>query len=154
MKRSPIEARFLDQVAVGDGCWLWIGNTNRSGYGRIGLGGRGGRKVLAHRFSYQLFNGEIPVGLHVCHSCDVPNCVNPSHLWLGTDADNARDCGAKGRNPTWRQTACRKGHEYKDGSWTWRTNGDGKRFRLCLVCARPYHAAYMREWNKRQRGAA
>jgi len=78
-----------------NGCWLWIGDvTNRWGYGRFGPG----RKVrLAHRVSYIAFNGQIPTGLRVLHTCDVPRCVNPAHLFLGTDTDNMRDMASKGR---------------------------------------------------------
>ena len=58
-----------------------------------------GRTVRVHRFSYEMYKGPIPKGMLVCHKCDVRNCVNPEHLWLGTYSDNNKDCAAKGRRP-------------------------------------------------------
>ena len=80
-------------VSDGD-CWRWTATRNSDGYGIIWLSGK---YWLAHRFSYDLHFGEIPVGLLVCHHCDTPDCVNPEHLFLGTQKDNMEDCDAKGR---------------------------------------------------------
>lgn len=76
------------------GCWLWGASVDRSGYGQFGMLGRCAK---SHRVSYALYVGEIPAGMHVCHKCDTPSCVNPSHLFLGTDADNHSDRDRKGR---------------------------------------------------------
>ena len=76
------------------GCWLWKGWLLNSGYGETTIRCK---KITAHRASYIWANGPIPKGKIVLHSCDVPTCVNPEHLSLGTDADNVRDCHAKGR---------------------------------------------------------
>lgn len=78
------------------GCWLWTGKLNDKGYGRLSRGARGEGWHYAHRVSYELHVGPAG-GLHVLHRCDVPCCVNPSHLFLGTQADNNRDRDGKGR---------------------------------------------------------
>ena len=99
-------ARFLAKVQkqdevtsphVGSPCWLWTGCTHSWGYGQLGvkIGGRW-RAVYAHRLAHEHWIGPLS-GLHVCHRCDTPACVNPKHLFLGTARDNARDRCRKGR---------------------------------------------------------
>lgn len=86
--------RFWSYVLRGDDCWEWIGAHCR-GYGRFW---DGEREVRAHRFSYALHVGDIPAGLMVLHRCDNPPCVNPAHLFVGTNDDNMADKKVKGRN--------------------------------------------------------
>lgn len=90
------EERFWARVQKTDGCWLWIGGRNKAGYGNFSPGGTASM-IGAHRVSYELHYGPIPQGLHVLHRCDVPSCVRPDHLFLGTVADNVRDMYDKGR---------------------------------------------------------
>jgi DNA-binding CsgD family transcriptional regulator len=92
---SEIE-RFEVKYARSDsGCWEWLASKNRKGYGLFSSQ----LESSAHRFSYSHYVGEIPVGIHVLHKCDNPSCVNPNHLFLGSNADNMADKVAKGRQP-------------------------------------------------------
>jgi hypothetical protein len=87
--------RFWDKVKWTPTCWLWTGGRfNHGGYGRISQGNRGKQ---VHRLAYARLLGPIPEGLLVCHHCDEPRCVNPRHLFLGTQGDNARDRMRKDR---------------------------------------------------------
>lgn len=79
-------------VELKNGCWIWTGLRNQDGYGQIGNG------ILVHRFSYERFKGVIPNELCVLHTCNVPSCCNPSHLFLGTRCDNNKDTVKKGRS--------------------------------------------------------
>jgi hypothetical protein len=86
--------RFDANVEKRNGCWLWQGSITDMGYGSI-FGQ--GRRRYAHRLMWERTFGPIPVGQCVLHHCDNPRCVNPSHLFLGTKADNTRDMWSKGR---------------------------------------------------------
>ena len=88
--------RFWKRIdkARGAPCWLWTGACSSFGHGHIKIAGK---LVGTHRVSWLIHKGDIPNGLCVLHKCDVPACTRPSHLFLGTKADNIRDMEAKGR---------------------------------------------------------
>jgi len=101
--KKPSELAFYERVIpiTESGCWLWIGSINKTSGG---YGVYSGHSM--HRFSYELHNGDIPKDLCVCHKCDVPSCVNPAHLFLGTHKENMKDMQNKGRK--WRGIVMRK----------------------------------------------
>ena len=92
---GPLSERFWRKVNKGgdDECWVWTGAVTKAGYGQI----TGGGKFTVHRLSWVFRHGPIKDGLWVLHRCDVPLCVNPNHLFLGTSVDNIRDMTNKGR---------------------------------------------------------
>ena len=115
---KDITERFWSKVQRGgpDECWPWIAGTSHRGYGAFYLD-HGMHQ--SHRVSWELTHGPITDGLHVLHTCDNPPCVNPAHLFLGTDRDNARDSVAKGHGlqrgaAAFRLTTthCPQGHPY------------------------------------------
>lgn len=88
-------AQFMDRVEKVDcGCWLFTGGKTSKGYGAFYVDGK---QILAHRYAWQTYNGEIPANKFICHICDVRLCVNPEHLFLGDAQDNVDDMWSKGR---------------------------------------------------------
>lgn len=130
-----VEERFWDKVDMGlplNGstparCWLWTGAKNRDGYGNFGLTSK--KTMLSHRVSWMFQNGPIPVGMNVLHRCDNPDCVNPFHLFLGTQKDNVDDCASKGRRNQVRYTKLDPEQRdeikrlYATGEWTFAALG-------------------------------
>lgn len=86
--------RFWEKVNKTGECWIWIGTNHNTGYGKIKIDRE---DVLAHRLSWEIHNGKIPTNKHVLHTCDVRLCVNPRHLFLGTNEDNRQDMIRKNR---------------------------------------------------------
>lgn len=110
------------------GCWNWVGSKDSNGYGNVSYHGK---LYKTHRLIYTLMIEEIQEGLFCCHSCDNPACINPEHIFLGTNLDNMRDKVNKGRHAEQLKTHCSKGHSF---------SGDNlmisKGRRYCRICKR------------------
>jgi len=108
ISNQAIESRFwtkIDKTPRRTGCWLWRGTFFTDGYGAFAIHGRNTR---AHRFSYELHYGRLLPGFSVLHRCDVKPCVNPAHLFPGTQDDNMKDAMRKGRKPSGDQHPARR----------------------------------------------
>lgn len=109
------------------GCWLWLAMTNGFGYGQFKLSTN--ERVVAHRFSYQVYKGEIPEGKELDHLCRVRCCVNPDHLEPVFHAENCFRTSLGPVIKNWKKNTCAKGHKFV-------CVGSRKRQRFCLVCER------------------
>lgn len=139
MSKKNTKESFLQRVELipFHTCWEWKGHRNSDGYGHFSCFGQ--RNHAAHRASYRFFKSEIPEGLLVLHKCDNPGCVNPDHLFLGTDKDNSDDKISKGRErftaaeDQLARTHCSRGHLYDDINTIIKKKkyGTGRDCRIC-----------------------
>lgn len=123
-----VAERFWAKVDRSGDCWIWTGSRCSDGYGTFFVAGR---IVGAHRFSLELAG--VTLGrLHALHRCDNPPCVNPAHLYAGTQRDNSRDMVARGQAWQVQRTHCPRGHRYsQENTIIW-----GNGFRKCRECNR------------------
>lgn len=144
MRRTrPWQVRFFEKVDLSGDCWVWTG-ARTAGYGTLF---RNGRHERASRLAWEIATGSPPPpDLLVCHHCDNPPCVRPSHLFLGTDRDNAQDAISKGRvrgGAPARLMVCRSGrHALTDANL--RTSKKGRRCRSCYNAAERIRRAGLR----------
>ena len=90
-------------------CWEWVAAKNSKGYGQFGISGV---SKSTHRISYVIHNGDIPDGLFVCHTCNNPPCVNPKHLYAGSNKENMQQASNEKRLAPQQKTHCKSGHEF------------------------------------------
>jgi HNH endonuclease len=127
------------------GCWLWLAAVAPNGYGKICItANRAKQSIGAHRVSYETFNGAIPPNLLVLHRCDNRACINPDHLFVGTQKDNVDDMNKKGRHPHPFKASCKNGHPFIEETSNLRGVGNARR---CLICAR---LSYKKYYQKRK----
>ena len=88
MTHEKMTHKLMSKVKKTDSCWIWTGSKSDSGYGWITINHR---RYLVHRLSYMLHIGEIPPKALICHTCDNPLCVNPDHLYVGSNMTNTED---------------------------------------------------------------
>lgn len=139
--------KFIDRISkVESGCWEWTGHIRDSGYGEFFIKGK---RIRAHRYSYELFRNKIPFGKVIDHLCRNRKCVNPDHLEVVTMYQNStrgEGVGAKAL----RMTHCKKGHEFNDvNTWKRKIADTGRFWRVCRICHREYVKSSRR--NKRKK---
>lgn len=125
------------------GCWIWLAGTSNS-YGSVR---QGNTVVRAHRAVYEAYKGPIPAGLDALHTCDIRLCVNPDHIYLGTDSDNTRD--RMERHPYYNQPLsdlCPQGHLMAGDNLAYYRGT-----RYCRTCKRARYRAWYAETGRPNR---
>lgn len=154
-KRRSIEevrASFLKRVVTTDSCWIWMGVTGHYGYGSLWFEGK---TRWAHRVSFHIFKEPIPKGLLVMHSCDNPWCVNPNHLFSGTQKDNIQDALKKGRFKQagrWGdiKKRCKVGHDMLDKANLYISPKGTRTCNICRKVNRKIYKAKLKEQRHAQ----
>lgn len=123
-------------IETASGCLEWQGFRHERPR-NYGVTSYFGKRWRTHRLAYKLWNGDIPAGMHVLHSCDNPPCCNPAHLSLGTHKENMRECREKGRYHYANLTHCKNGHEFNAANtYIIKTPGEAQGLRACRACQR------------------
>lgn len=135
-KPKPIQ-RFFKKIKEEGGCWVWCAAQINSGYGTFY---DEGKDKLAHRFSYELFNGQIPDGLDIDHLCRNRLCVNPEHLEAVTRSENLLRGLTGKNNRNAKKTHCPQGHELKEPNLVLAEIKRG--YRQCKICFEQYQKSY------------
>lgn len=130
----------VDKSAGPDGCWVWLGSANNSGYGAIRIEPKPAGPALVHRFAYELMVGPIPEGFEIDHRCNNRRCVNPAHLQLVTHPENCQrgDLGQVWAGHQKSKTHCPQGHPYDLLNTYFDKNGG----RQCRTCKREHMRSY------------
>jgi hypothetical protein len=148
----PILDRFLEKISMNGGCWIWMGSKCNRGYGGIAMKKKNGwSPKRTHRLSWEIFYGNIPKGLCVCHKCDTPSCVSPYHLFLGTVKDNQQDMISKNRKNNYNihKIHCKRGHLLEGNNLKIKKR-NGKISRHCIPCEKmTRHFLYLKQKEKK-----
>lgn len=147
---EPTLQEYLQERSIPvpeSGCWLWMTAQTEKGYGKGRYPGYVTRR--AHKLSWIAFRGEVPENLIVCHKCDTPSCINPNHLYLGTNAQNQADKRRKISEAYAKRTHCLHGHELTESNQKDWLDHTGKRYIICRECSR---LALVKQYNKVRKG--